>query len=89
MSTYVSFSGLPLPQGDGGELRSSFRWLLKLVGKREPGVVAAWAVIMFTLVSASLCSLVQFGGDYLALPYPAVWAVLLCIFFVLALIFST
>lgn len=86
-STYIMPSSFPLLQGDGGELRSSFRWLLTLFGKREPGVVAAWAVVMFTVVSSAVCSLVQFGGDFLALPYPAVWAVFLFIFLVLALIF--
>lgn len=43
---------------------------------------------MFTVVSTALCSLIQFGGNFLALPYPAVWAVFLCIFLIVALIFS-
>lgn len=75
-------------QGEGGELRSTFRWLLPVLGQREAGVVVAWTVVVFTIISAALCSLLQFGSDFLALPYPAVWAVFLTIVLVIALVFS-
>lgn len=77
-----------LTQGEGGELRSTFRWLLPVLGQREAGVVVAWTVVVFTVVSSAFCSLVQFGGEFLALPYPAVWAVILAIVLVIVLIFS-
>ncbi|KAK8389474.1 hypothetical protein O3P69_008876 [Scylla paramamosain] len=75
-------------KGEGGELRSTFRWLLPVLGQREAGLVVAWTVVVFTMISAALCSLLQFGSDFLALPYPAVWAVILTVVLVIALIFS-
>ncbi|KAK7084148.1 hypothetical protein SK128_016745 [Halocaridina rubra] len=77
-----------LEEGEGGELRSSCRWLCKVVGQQENGVVVAWSVVLFTVTSAALCALLQFGGDFFALPYPAAWAVIIAIVLICILIFS-
>ncbi|XP_064115861.1 cationic amino acid transporter 4-like isoform X1 [Macrobrachium nipponense] len=76
------------PDGEGGELRASCRWLTKVVGEREGGSVVAWAVVLFTITSASFCILLQWGSDFLALPYPAAWAIIIAIILVCVLIFS-
>ncbi|XP_042219105.1 cationic amino acid transporter 4-like isoform X2 [Homarus americanus] len=74
--------------GEGGELRSSCRWLLPLVGQREEGVVVTWAVVIFTMSSSALSCLWQFGGNFLALPYPSAWAIILAVLITFLLIFS-
>lgn len=74
--------------GEGGELRSSFRWLLRMIGQREAGLVVTWAVVIFTISSSALCTLLQFGGSALALPYPAAWAVIITILLTVLLVFS-
>ncbi|XP_047502913.1 cationic amino acid transporter 4-like isoform X1 [Penaeus chinensis] len=78
----------PESDGEGGELRSSCRWLLHLVGRQEAGTVATWGVVIFTTCSAALCSLLQWGGSHLALPYPSPWAVILALLLVAMQVFS-
>ncbi|XP_045624388.2 cationic amino acid transporter 4 isoform X2 [Procambarus clarkii] len=73
---------------EGGQLRSSCRWLLHLVGKREAGLVVTWAVVIFTTCSSALCCLLQFGGNFLSLPYPSVWAIIITVILVFLLAFS-
>ncbi|CAL4219904.1 unnamed protein product, partial [Meganyctiphanes norvegica] len=65
----------------GGDLRLSFRWVALMFGKQEPGKLVANAVVIFTVVSATLFALLQWGGQYVQ-PYPAWWAVCLIILFI-------
>ncbi|XP_063605515.1 cationic amino acid transporter 4-like isoform X1 [Penaeus indicus] len=85
-----SFSSASEPEsdGEGGELRSSCRWLLHVVGRQEAGTVATWGVVFFTISSAALCSLLQWGGSHLALPYPSPWAIILALLLVAVQVFS-
>ncbi|XP_037772892.1 cationic amino acid transporter 4-like isoform X1 [Penaeus monodon] len=78
----------PETDGEGGELRSSCRWLLHVVGRQEAGTVATWGVVIFTVSSAALCSLLQWGGSHLALPYPSPWAIILALLLVAVQVFS-
>ncbi|XP_069973702.1 cationic amino acid transporter 4 isoform X2 [Penaeus vannamei] len=83
-----SSASVPESDGEGGELRSSCRWLLHVVGRQEAGTVATWGVVIFTASSAALCSLLQWGGRHLALPYPSAWAIILALLLVALQVFS-
>lgn len=59
-----------------------------MVGRQEAGTVATWGVVIFTASSAALCSLLQWGGRHLALPYPSAWAIILALLLVALQVFS-
>ncbi|XP_042874861.1 cationic amino acid transporter 4-like isoform X1 [Penaeus japonicus] len=84
----LAFGGGVDSDGEGGELRSSCRWLLHVVGRQEAGTVATWGVVIFTVSSAALCSLMQWGGSFLALPYPSPWAIILALLIIALQVFS-
>ncbi|XP_076036477.1 cationic amino acid transporter 4 isoform X2 [Oratosquilla oratoria] len=69
---------------EGGTLRPSFHWIVWIVGQREAGSMVAFAVVVFTVVSASLSSLLQWGNGFLG-PSPQAWAVCLVVFLLLIL----
>ncbi|KAK8725318.1 hypothetical protein OTU49_010813 [Cherax quadricarinatus] len=73
---------------EGGELRSSCRWLIRVLGKREAGSVVAWAVVIFTTCSSALSTLLQFGGNFLTMPYPSPWAIIIAVMLVFILAIS-
>ncbi|XP_037772893.1 cationic amino acid transporter 4-like isoform X2 [Penaeus monodon] len=87
-TTPTSVDDIAKTDGEGGELRSSCRWLLHVVGRQEAGTVATWGVVIFTVSSAALCSLLQWGGSHLALPYPSPWAIILALLLVAVQVFS-
>lgn len=84
-TTPAAQSDQDLLEDGGGELRLSFRWVALIFGKREPGQVVANAVVIFTVTSASLFAMLQWGSHFLQ-PSPSWWAVCLLLLFVIIII---